>query len=210
MSKYIDVPAIFDDSDHIFDRHRSGGQKEDFKSWRDKVFANFVTDCEANHGAVLKPYLKKIITADFDVEKEVQDATAFFVRSVVDAADDVVARDVAGKFGLVYAGGLLGICLGILLWPRDELLDAIAKCYRGARNQLPDEGVALRRVLPFFRPVWKSSITSNRRRRKPSPTGTKSTGIGSRCLIKIVMLSSERCSMCFFRRHSKGILFSNG
>jgi hypothetical protein len=52
--------------------------------------------------------------------------------------------------GLVYAGGLLGIRLGIVPWQQDELLDAIAKCYRGARSLLPDEGVALRQGLAIL------------------------------------------------------------
>jgi hypothetical protein len=145
--RLIDTPAIPDGSDHIFDRRSTALQIQDFKSWRDKTFANIAADCEANHGAVLKPYLERLITADFDVATMIQEAGAFFTRHVIDAADDVVARDVAGKFGLVYAGGLLGIRFGIVPWQQEELLDAISKCYRGARNQLPDEGVALRQGL---------------------------------------------------------------
>jgi hypothetical protein len=106
---------------------------------------------EANHGAPLKPYLEKIITADFDIREMAREATVSFARHVADVGDDVVARDVASKFGLVYAGGLLGIRFGIVPWQQDELLDAIAKCYRGARNQLPDEGEALRRGLAILR-----------------------------------------------------------
>jgi hypothetical protein len=94
--------------------------------------------------------VEKIITADFDVREMAREATALFAQHVADVGDDVVARDVARKFGLVYAGGLLGIQFGIVPWQKDELLDAIAKCYRGARNQLPDEGVALRQGLTIL------------------------------------------------------------
>jgi hypothetical protein len=142
--RLIDVPAVFDGSDNIFDRASSPTQDP---KWRDRTFANIAADCEANHGTALRPYLEKIITADFSVREMAQQAVGSFAEHVADVGDDVVARDVARKFGLVYAGGLLGIQFGIVPWQQDELLDAIAKCYRGARNLLPDEGVALRKGL---------------------------------------------------------------
>jgi hypothetical protein len=142
--RLIDVPAVFDGLDHIFDRGSSPTQ--DWK-WRDRTFANIAADCEANHGTALRPYIEKIITADFSVREMAQQAVASFAEHVADTGDDVVARDVAAKCGLVYAGGLLGIKFGIVPWTQDELLDAIGKCYRAARDLLPDEGVTLRRGL---------------------------------------------------------------
>jgi hypothetical protein len=143
--RLIDMPAVLDGSDHIFDRLPGDVQIEDSTVWRDEMFTGVVADCAANHGAALIAYLKKIVTADFDVREMVRDATEEFAQHVVDPYDDVVARDVGRKFGIVYAGGMLGIRFGIVPWNSDELLDAIAKCYQGARNLLPDEGVALRR-----------------------------------------------------------------
>jgi hypothetical protein len=93
---------------------------------------------------------RKIVTAEFDVAAAAQEASAYFVQHVCDTGDDVVARDVAGKFGIIYAGGLLGIRLGIVPWTQDELLDAVGKCYRAARDLLPDEGVALRQGLAIL------------------------------------------------------------
>jgi hypothetical protein len=148
--RLIDVPAVFPGSDHVFDRRSANVPIPNFKAWRDTTFAGIVADCEANHGAPLRQYLEEIITADFDVREMARDAAASFAQHVADVGDDVVARDVAKKFGLVYAGGLLGIRLGIVPWQQDELLDAIAKCYRGARSLLPDEGVALRQGLKIL------------------------------------------------------------
>jgi hypothetical protein len=143
--RLIDVPAVLDGSDNIFDRGSSPTPNS--KAWRDATFASIVADCEASHGAPLRPYVEKTITADFDVREMVREATAAFAQHVADTGDHVVARDVARKCGLVYAGGLLGIQFGIVPWQQEELLDAMAKCYGGARNQLPDEGVALRQGL---------------------------------------------------------------
>lgn len=145
------MPVILDGSSHIFDRASPDLQAQDFNSWRDKRFADIVADCGANHGAVFVAYLEKMVTSDFDIEAAVQEATAAFLKRVGDIGDDVVARDVAGKFGLVYAGGLLGIRLGILPWEQEALIDAISKCYLSARNLLPDEGVALRQGMAILR-----------------------------------------------------------
>jgi hypothetical protein len=46
---------------------------------------------------------------------------------------------------------MLGIKAAILLWTKEELLDAVTKCYLAARELLPDEGVALRRGIPALR-----------------------------------------------------------
>ena len=69
------------------------------------------------------------------------------MKRVRDDKDGDIARDVAEKFGLIYVGGILGICPGLLPWNRVELLDAISKCYFGARELLPDEGVLLRQGI---------------------------------------------------------------
>jgi hypothetical protein len=144
LLRLIDIPAIFDGSDHIFDRMVPTASTSDINSWKKATFVNIVADCQANHGAAVDAYIEKIITADFDVKQFVQDNVAFFVQHVSETADGDVTRDVAGKFGLVYAGGMLGIRLGVVPWDRADLLDAIAKCFRSARDILSDEGVVLR------------------------------------------------------------------
>jgi putative DNA primase/helicase len=146
--RWIDVPATFDNRVHILDRAEAATQRS--KENRDRVFANIATDCEANHGAAIEEYVGRIINAEFDVREKAGAAIASFVHHVADSNDGTVTRDVAAKFGLVYAGGLLGIKFGIVLWQQEELLDAIAKCYRGARDLLPDEGVALRQGLALL------------------------------------------------------------
>jgi hypothetical protein len=147
--RWIDVPATFGGRDHIFDRAASATQSS--KKERGRVFANIVTDCEANHGVAIEEYVGRIINAEFDARDRARAAIASFVQHITDPSDGTVTRDVATKFGLVYAGGILGIELGIVPWQQDELLDAISKCYRGARDLLPDEGVALRQGMALLK-----------------------------------------------------------
>jgi hypothetical protein len=73
------------------------------------------------------------------------------LRHVCEEYDGDVARDVAEKIGLIYAAGMLGIRCGLLPWGKLELLDALAKCYIGARELLPDDGVAVRQGIAALR-----------------------------------------------------------
>jgi hypothetical protein len=143
--RLMDVPALLPGKEHIFDR--ASTPTENFEDWRDATFADIAIQCRQNHGAALGVYLEKIVLAEFDVAEVARNATSTFVGHVVESGDGAIARDVAAQFGMVYAGGLLGIKFGIVPWQPDELLDAIAKCYRAARDILPDEGVALRKGM---------------------------------------------------------------
>jgi hypothetical protein len=60
--------------------------------------------------------------------------------------------DVAEKFGLIYAAGRLGIRCELLPWDKTELLDALSNCYFGARDLLPDDGVAVRQGIMALMP----------------------------------------------------------
>jgi hypothetical protein len=146
--RWIDMPATFDGRDHILDRAEMTTQRS--KEKRRRVFADVATVCEANHGVAIEECVRRIINAKFDVRDSAHAAIDFFVRHVAEVGDGAITSDVAAKFGLVYAGGLLGIKFGIVPWQQGELLDAIAKCYRGARDLLPDEGVALRQGLALL------------------------------------------------------------
>ena len=65
--------------------------------------------------------------------------------------DGSIARDVARKFGLLYAGGMLGIRCGLLPWQKNQLFRAITTSYLRARDLLPDDGILLRTGLATLR-----------------------------------------------------------
>jgi hypothetical protein len=58
----------------------------------------------------------------------------FFCRNSAAKGDNNETSDLARKFGLIYAGGRLGIEAKVLPWRRQDLLAAILKCYEGARS----------------------------------------------------------------------------
>lgn len=54
-------------------------------------------------------------------------------------AEDNEASDLARRFGLIYAGGRLGIDSGILSWKTSSLRDAISRSYHGALSLISND-----------------------------------------------------------------------
>ncbi len=148
--RLIDVPATFDGLNHAFDRLPANLETGNFQDWKKDTFKKIADACAQNHGKAFKKYIKTLI-AHPNLGKYIQSRTAYFVTKVCDQYDGDVARDVAEKFGLIYSGGRLGIRFGLLPWDKDELLEAITKSYVGARDQLPDDGIALREGIKALR-----------------------------------------------------------
>jgi hypothetical protein len=128
----IDVPVRFGDAATIFDREQTT------LSWADWFRA-----CEEHQGHVFEAFVERIIRRS-NIEERVQGYVERFVKKVRRADDGNLALDVARKFGLVFAAGRLAIRFGLLPWSRDELADALTRCYRAAGDLLPDSGVLLR------------------------------------------------------------------
>ena len=141
--RLIDVPAVCDGQDHIFDRLPADLDKSDVSAWKKGMFADIAKACEENHGEPWRVYVKALI-AKRKLKEYVEKRIAFFEGSACNDFDGAVARDVARKFGVLYAGGRLGIECGLLPWEKKELLSAIKHVYRRARDLLPDDGILLR------------------------------------------------------------------
>jgi hypothetical protein len=145
--RLIDVPAVFDGLDHIFDRVPTDLDTSNFQDWKRQTFKKIADACEENHGRAFRKYIKALIADHSKVKTAVEEKISFFVNEVCDEFDGDVARDVAEKFGLIFAGGMLGIQYKLLPWGKTELLDAVAKSYVAARALLPDDGVSRRQGI---------------------------------------------------------------
>jgi Domain of unknown function (DUF927) len=130
--RLIDVPVRFDDASTIFDREQT-----------ELGWADWFRACEENQGHVFEAFVEKLIMRP-NIDARVQRYVERFVTRVRQTDDGNLAFDVARKFGLVFAAGRLAIRFRLLPWSRDELFDALTRCYRAARDLLPDSGVLLR------------------------------------------------------------------
>jgi hypothetical protein len=149
--RLIDLPAVFGGLDHIFDRLPEDFDRATFQDWKKDTFKKIADACEKDHGKAFRKYIKALIADRTKLKGYIEAKIAYFVKHVCDEFDGDVARDVAGKIGLIYAAGMLGIRCGLLPWGKADLLDALTKAYIGARDLLPDDGVAVRQGIKALR-----------------------------------------------------------
>lgn len=170
-ARLIDVPAIFDGCSNICDR----GTAIDFG----KVFPRL----DRNQGHVFHSFVEEMMPKVEGFKPRIIGYVKEFTSHVSEAMDGPLARDVAEKFGLVYAAGRLGISYELLPWRVADLRDAVAKCYFGARDLLPDTGVLARagvKQLDHYLtnlPEWSSDLIA--------PSGFREDAHdGIRCIVK--------------------------
>jgi putative DNA primase/helicase len=134
--RFVDVPATFNGKATIFDRIDDSENQRTWESW--------FKACEENQGHAIEAFLGAFLADKHDAQTYIDNRLKAFVAIVQDQSDGTLARDVAEKFGLVYAAGRLAIKYKLVPWKSSILKDAISKCYFAARDLLPDEGVTLR------------------------------------------------------------------
>ncbi len=134
--RFIDLPATFDGATDIFDRRSDVEQQLSWEQW--------FKACEKNQGHAIESFLELLIGRKPKVRGLIKNHIKNFAESVQDESDGNLARDIAEKFGLVYAAGKLAIQFRLVPWKSVALHEAIKKCYFASRDLLPDEGVTFR------------------------------------------------------------------
>lgn len=135
--RMIDVPLLSRGKSHIFDLAESMGEHID-ASWREKRFESMARACAANHGAVFEDYLEKLCDGSVDVRKLAAKHRDRFAKRVTSLHEEAIARNVARKFGVVYAAGRLAIKFKLVPWKREDLFSAIESVFHDAKTLLPD------------------------------------------------------------------------
>jgi hypothetical protein len=154
----VSVPVLAGGRTHIFDRAEAEGIKVT-PDWRVRRFDKIAQACRENHGAVYARYLSEICKRSAKAKTRAKKYVADFVADVSLPEDGETARDVARKFGLIYAGARLAIRLKLVPWKQAEVKQAICTCYRAARDSLPDEGVVLREGADLLKKLLASLRT---------------------------------------------------
>lgn len=153
--RMVSLPVLIDGHAHIFDRAAADGIAVT-PEWIARRFERVIKACGDNHGAVFVRYLSKLCKNPKKVQERAKEYIADFVADVSLPEDGERARDIARKFGLIYAGGRLAIRLKLVPWKQAEVKEAICACYRAARDSLPDEGVALRKGVDVLTKLLRS------------------------------------------------------
>ncbi len=148
--RLIDLPAMHEGADHIFDRLGKKMSPEEMVNWRREAFREISLAAELNHGAVFQRYVKFLIARGGRLDIEVAREIERFCRKVRDKKDTDLSCDLAKRFGLLYAGGVFARRGDLVRWGEDETFAAVKNCYLRARAFLPDDGETLRDGLDLL------------------------------------------------------------
>lgn len=83
---------------------------------------------QQHYGVAGREYLKLVVPAMVDLQKQASDITKMFCDQFVPAGADGQVIRVAQRFGLIAAGGEIAASVGILPWERGEAVAAARKC----------------------------------------------------------------------------------
>jgi hypothetical protein len=206
--RLIDLPALDEGMDHIFDRAPKKLSVGRMIDWKRQQFAEIAQACDENHGAAYRRYISSLIAMGPRLDSVVRREVEYFIHKVGDGQDTDLSRDIAKRFALLYAGGILAIRAGVVGWEKKELFASIKKCYLKARALLPDDGELLRSGLDILKQklaTLPSIQTRNAshvyKRRCESLDGFKKAGNGNAHIIKRNVFDG-----LFVSRHQQGLI----
>ena len=132
FARCLDVPAVRGGSSTVFDRGPKTLSTRDFERWTRNKLISIREACERNHGKVIRPYIEHLIANVDAVKSTVRSRIAEFEKTVNASALDGALQHAAKNFGLIFAGGCLGIDAKLLPWDRGRLLRAVAASFEDA------------------------------------------------------------------------------
>ena len=120
-----------DDQADVFDLDAKRMKARPTLEWQSRFFEQIIERCLRYHGTAFDAYMLALIAAGEDAITSARADQEAFIRKVVGPFDGAEARDLAMKFGIVYAGSCRAVEYGIVAWSREEALNA-AKAVTGA------------------------------------------------------------------------------
>jgi putative DNA primase/helicase len=131
-ARCIDVPVNRPDRHSIINRFPAKLPKEKRRRWAEDRIIELRKACEANHGTAFRRYINYLIASrdrlEAGIEEFMREMDQFEQRSVVKGALEHARQNI----GLLYAGGRLAIDAGVVPWKPEQLLQAVATCWRRA------------------------------------------------------------------------------
>jgi putative DNA primase/helicase len=155
--RWIDLRATQHDAADIFDRCPESIAPDDRINWARRQCKGLRRAVADNHGVAFKHFIKRVIKRRRKISALTQPLIDEFVSVAVNKTDEPAVHHLASCFGLIRAGGILGVRFGTLPYSEKFVDRCIMRCYRAARRSLRTEGELLRSGLSQLRAKLKSS-----------------------------------------------------
>ena len=161
-ARCIDVPVNRPKRHSIINRFPANLPKEKRRRWAEDRVIELRKACEANHGTAFRRYIEYLIasrdTLEARIKKYMSEMDQFGQRPVVKGALEHARQNI----GLLYAGGRLAIDAGLVPWKPEQLLHAVATCWRRALDLHGKKEDALTQAKRALRAGLKSEKVKKR------------------------------------------------
>ena len=141
FARCTDVPALPDGDETIFDRFETTSKRKATVAWARTELERFRRECRKNCGVAAHAFINRLPVGWAEHPAFIEAKVKEFVGEVNGGQLAYVKHHVAKNFGIIYAGGCLGIEQGILPWDPEDLLECIRTCFTDAMQCLatPDD-----------------------------------------------------------------------
>jgi putative DNA primase/helicase len=155
--RWIDQPATLRGAADIFDRCPKIVPGDDRTRWARQQCQRLRRAVVNDHGVALDHYIKRVIKSRRKIGAWLQPMIDEFVKAAVDQVDEPAVQHLANCFGLIRAGGIIGVRFGTLPYSKKFVDRCIMRCYRAARRSLRTDTELLRSGVRRLQAKFKSS-----------------------------------------------------
>ena len=145
----------------IFDRCPKNVCADDRTVWVRQRCNDLRRAARENPGVAFQHFVKRVIKRRRNISALATPLIDEFINAAVDKADEPAVHHLASCFGIIRAGGILGVRFGTLPYSEKFVDRCIMRCYRTARRGLRTETELLRSALRRVRAKLKSSNMLN-------------------------------------------------
>lgn len=138
--RLIDVPAYYGELEHIFDKVDGAVGAEALQN----RYAQLKQACSDNHGYIFWRYIRYLLRNNQDCTGSIRRWQSSFIQHVAPSGNRIELTDLARKFSIIFAGGMMAVESVGLDWHPDDVLETISRCYQGAADTLFPERLLLK------------------------------------------------------------------
>jgi hypothetical protein len=172
--RWMDLPGNKGNDKDVFDRLPKDVHAKTRAAWVGRRCAALRKAVAKHHGVASDHFTGRVIQARREIKGEIDHLIDTFIEDAGEQTDDPAVRHLTRCFGLIRAGGILGVRFGTLPYSEQFVDRCIMRCYRAAKRNLRTESQLLRSAIRRLRSKLTSSKIVKVGVKKPGANAFKS------------------------------------
>ena len=136
--RWMDLPGNKGNDKDVFDRLPNDVPAKIRAAWVGRRCAALRKAVAKHHGVASDHFTGRVIQARREIKDEIDHLIDTFIEDAAEQTDDPAVRHLIRCFGLIRAGGILGVRFGTLPYSEQFVDRCIMRCCRAAKRNLPD------------------------------------------------------------------------